>query len=226
MLSGSEVRSYRKQCPYCKSWFYFHNPQANRVTCGQLACRKTHSLFLAKKNHRAKTGLQDKVKKCLYCKRKFTCLGDRQVTCGQYPCRKAHIVLSRRLKKGLKEQVKKCLYCQRKFITASDRQVTCGRPACKVKQSTATQYKRLSIEKTCRFCGKVFKALRRTKYQSDRRRVACGKIECQKARRRSYPKKPVSKELTAHYWQRHKAKLAIIKELESLAGIERNGGML
>ena len=174
MLS-SEVRTYRKLCGYCKSVFYVKNPEANRVSCGLLACRREHSLFLAKKNYRAKTGLKDRVKKCLYCSNIFTCLGDKQVTC--------------------------------------------GRPACKVKRSTDTQIKRLSIEKACRFCGKVFKCLGKTKYQSDRRRVACGKPECQKARRRSYFKKPVSKELTARYWQRHKAKLAIIKELERLAGI-------
>ena len=218
MLS-SEVRTYRKLCGYCKSVFYVKNPEANRVSCGLLACRREHSLFLAKKNYRAKTGLKDRVKKCLYCSNIFTCLGDKQVTCGLYPCRKAHIVLSRRQKKGLIEQVKQCLYCQRKFITASNRQVTCGRPACKVKQSTATQYKRLSIEKTCRFCGKVFKCLGKAKYQTDRRKLICGKPECQKARKRSYPRKPISKELTAIYWQRHKAKLAVIKELERLAGV-------
>ena len=116
---------------------------------------------------------------------------------------------------------KLCGYCGSDFYVKNPEanRVTCGRPACKVKRSTDTQYKRLTIEKTCRFCGKVFKCLGKTKYQTDRRRVACGKAECQRARRLSYPKKPISKELTAHYWQRHKAKLAIIKELERLAGI-------
>ena len=219
MLS-SEVQTYRKLCAYCGYDFYVKNPQANRVTCGRLACRREHSLFLVKKKYRAKTGLKDKVKKCLYCSKIFACLGDRQVTCGQYSCRKAHIVLSRRHKKGLKEQVKQCPYCHRKFTTASDRQVTCGRPDCKTKQSTATLYKKLSIEKTCRFCGKVFKALRSDKYQTDRRRVACGKPECQKARRRSYPKKPQDKKLRAFYWERHRGKLEMAKELNQLAGIK------
>ena len=38
MLQDKEVRTYRKQCPYCK--LYFYNPQSKRVTCGQELCLK------------------------------------------------------------------------------------------------------------------------------------------------------------------------------------------
>ena len=99
------------------------------------------------------SGVSTYKKRCDYCGSDFYVKNPQsnRVTCGQEACHKAHNLLSAkqayRQKKGLKEQVKKCLYCQKEFISISDRFVTCGQITCKIKRSTDTQFKRLSIEK-------------------------------------------------------------------------------
>ena len=171
------------------------------------------------------SGVSTYKKRCDYCGSDFYVKNPQsnRVTCGQEACHKAHNLLSAkqayRQKKGLKEQVKKCLYCQKEFISISDRFVTCGQITCKIKRSTDTQFKRLSIEKTCCLCGKVFKCLRRDKVQTARQRVTCGQAQCQKEYKQAYWQKPENKGLRAHYMSRNRAKLEMLRELERLAGI-------
>ena len=72
-----------------------------------------------------------------------------------------------------------------------------------------------TYRKQCVYCKAYFYV-----NNLESKKLTCGQLKCQKARRQAYWKKPENSGLRAHYSARHRTKLAMLKELERLAGIK------